>query len=54
MSPLMLTLCTWLATLLYIGQAGVLFYTKQYGHALMFAGYTLANFGIIWAILRGS
>ena len=39
-----------LSTLLYIWQALWFYYTKDYGGSLMFAGYALANIGIIMAV----
>ena len=44
---------TWLViavTFAYAATAVDLLMRKDYGHALMFAGYAIANVGLIWAI----
>ena len=47
------TVCLWIATALYVGQAGVLAYSGKFGFAATFTGYALANLGLIWAIIYG-
>lgn len=37
-------------TVLYALEAARLAYIGQHGMGLMFLGYTIANFGVIWAV----
>jgi hypothetical protein len=43
------TLPLWLATGLYLWQAGNFYITEQYGLSWAFIGYAVANGGLIWA-----
>lgn len=42
----------WIVTALYALTCGDLFIQKQYGSAVMFFGYALANVGIILAMSK--
>jgi hypothetical protein len=38
------------ATVLYIAQLGIFLWTRQWGAAMTFGGYALANIGLIWSM----
>jgi hypothetical protein len=42
----------WIVTFLYALTCGDLFLQKQYGSAVMFFGYALANVGVIIALSK--
>lgn len=39
-----------IATMLYIAQLAIFLWTRQWGAAITFAGYALANIGLIWSL----
>jgi hypothetical protein len=43
----------WLASALYVWQTWEFYRAGNLGMALTFSGYTLANFGLIYAATRG-
>jgi hypothetical protein len=48
----MTTLPLFLATFLYVWQAGNFVATGRFAMALAFVGYAIANVGLIWAAQR--
>lgn len=38
-----------LATLLYLAQLSIFVWTKNWGGAITFLGYAMANIGLIWS-----
>jgi hypothetical protein len=45
---------TGLVTLLYLAEAVRLYFNGQVGFSLTFLGYSMANVGLIWAMMVGA
>ena len=45
------TVLIWVVTSLYLLQTVILTNNGDYGHAVMFLGYALANIGVVWAVM---
>lgn len=48
------TVLLWIVTALYAGQAGVSAWRGEWAHAVIVGGYTVANLGLIWSMMRGA
>ncbi|MCH8113316.1 MAG: hypothetical protein IH905_15410 [Proteobacteria bacterium] len=46
------TALLWIVTALYAGQVGVSIWYGQSAHAVIVGGYTIANLGLIWSMVR--